>query len=128
MTQYVGICFGKIEIGMIAEVHRRCFVRDRLNHRGQLVVVVKRISHRYLKVSRIALFVVFAEISEGDSRPGSIGKLFSFPHNFVKPFDATMQMIRAIVDCQRVFPAVEDKLPFGNTVGITADQGSKIGI
>src|SRR5260370_42598584 len=99
---------------MVGEINRGGLVGGRGIIDPQFISVGQRYDHRNLQPARGTLLAIGAGISEFD---GGAGLWFSFPNHLIKPFEAAVQVVWAVVYRQVVGLTVKGKLGFGDAVG-----------
>src|SRR5439155_11569446 len=116
----------KIEIGVLSEINDGVLIGGRGIINLQLVCVRQRVDDFDRKVSRIAFFAIFAQISQFHRRAIRDFQYSRLPHNFVEAFDAAVEVILAVVDRQLVFDAVECEAALSDAIAIATDNRTKV--
>src|SRR5437773_7895183 len=129
MAQDVAAAFpGKIEVGMVGEIHDRGLVGGRRIFDTQGIVVAERVSDFGFQVARKALFAVLAQITESHSLTIRRADFVGGPNAFVESLYTTMQSVGAVVPGKLVGLAVEREPSVCDAVCIAANGCAEVGL
>ena len=103
---------------MIGEVDQCLFVSGGTVVDAEFVVVSERVGHFHIYIAGESFFSVGRQIMEDDVR---IVMCHNVPYTFMESGGSSVERIRTIVDGQRIFFSVKNKLSVGNAVAVSSD-------
>lgn len=115
--------FAEVEVGVVREIDDGGLVGRGGVIDAQLVAVGERVNHRRGQRAGITFLAVRAHVGEldGDFVAGRRQRA-GFPDAFVEALGAAVEMVRAVVHREGVFPAVEREPALGDAVGHAAGR------
>ena len=117
---------GKVEVGVLREVHRRRLVRSGVVIDGELVVVGERVGDGRRQRAGIAFLAVPARVGEHEAYALRAVEGRDRPVHLVEAPDAAVECVGAVVRDERVPHGVEREGRLGDAVAVAADDRAEV--
>ena len=115
----------KIEISMISNINRCCFICFCIIDARKIIIIIKKICNCKFYISRKALFTIRRSSCKTNTTKLSVINNLSLPHHFIIRIKAAMKTVWTIILVEIIFFSIKFEGSFSDSICKAAYNSTK---